>query len=73
MAFGGVETGKNKAQEALKPITKGNITGLKSAFIAAKDKAIGIKIVVAAVLLIKFENNTVINAKTRISAYKLKS
>lgn len=73
MAFGGVETGKNKAQEALKPITSGKMIGLKVGFKADNESAMGIKIVVAAVLLIKFENSTVIKAKTRINAYKLNS
>jgi len=68
MAFGGVETGRNKAHDAQRPMTSGKIIGLKSGFKVVKDNAMGIKMVVAAVLLIKFENKTVINAKTKIKA-----
>ena len=64
MAFGGVEIGKNKAAEALNPITKGRITLLEDTRIIA----IGIKIVVVAVLLIKFERMTVNKENTIIKA-----
>lgn len=62
MAFGGVETGKNNAQEALSPMTKGKIIGFvfPPPTIASRDTPIGMRMVVAAVLLIKFDNNTVI-------------
>ena len=64
IAFGGVEIGKNKAADALKPITKGNI----SAFVDTKIIAIGINIVAVAVLLIKLDNTTVNKENTPISA-----
>ena len=68
IAFGGVDTGSNKAQEALSAITKGNTAGLKSPLeMLINDKAIGTKIVVAAVLLIKFDNNTVIKPNSSIN------
>ncbi len=64
IAFGGVEIGKNKAAEALNPITKGNIT----LFDDTRIIAIGINMVVVAVLLIKFERITVSKENTIINA-----
>ena len=55
IAFGGVEIGKNKDVEALKPMTKGSTIWL----VAANIIAIGIKIVTVAVLLIKLDIITV--------------
>ena len=63
MAFGGVEIGKNNAADALNPITNGNITVLEETNIIA----IGISIVVVAVLLIKLDKMTVSKEKTTIS------
>lgn len=62
MAFGGVEIGKNKAAEALKPITSGNT----SVLFETKIIAIGIKIVAVAVLLIKLDKTIVRREKTII-------
>ncbi len=59
MAFGGVDMGKNKAAEALKPITNGRTTG----FEVLKIMAIGIRIVTVAVLLIKFDSTIVSSEK----------
>ena len=66
MAFGGVDTGRNSAQEAQRPITTGNIRGLGP----AQSTAIGIRIVAVAVLLIILEKTTVANAKTAVNSQK---
>src|SRR5690606_15497684 len=55
MALGGVETGNSRAHEAHNPITRGKIAGLTPEFKLENEIATGIKIVVAAVLLMKFE------------------
>ena len=60
IALGGVEIGKNKAADALKPITRGNTIALVDTNIIA----IGIKIVAVAVLLIKFDRVIVNNENT---------
>ena len=73
IAFGGVDTGKNKAQEALKPITNGKIIGLISLplTMVSKDTPIGIKMVVAAVLLIKLASTIVIKPNNASKPKKL--
>ena len=63
MALGGVDTGSNKAQDALKPMIMGNIDGTNTDVMLINEMATGIKIVVAAVLLIKLEKITEIKAK----------
>ena len=68
MALGGVETGRSSAQDAHKPITRGNITGLTPTVKLEKEMATGIRMVVAAVLLIKLETPT----ETRLKITKSK-
>lgn len=60
IALGGVDTGKNKAAEALNPMTIVMI----SISLETNTMAMGINMVVVAVLLIKFENTTVNSEKT---------
>ncbi len=62
MAFGGVETGKNRAQLALNPMISGRMSGL----LTAQRLAAGIKMAAAAVLLIILEAKTVIAANVAI-------
>lgn len=57
-AFGGVETGSNKAQEADNPITTGKKATLAPGIILTSEIPTGTKIVVAAVLLIKLDKTT---------------
>ena len=59
IALGGVDIGKYKAAEALKPITKGKIAG----FSKVRIRLIGIRIVAVAVLLMIFDKITVRKAK----------
>ena len=60
MALGGVDTGSSNAQDALKPMIIGNTAGCSTDDMPINDIATGIRIVVAAVLLIKLEKVTVI-------------
>ena len=62
IALGGEETGKNNAQEALKPMSTAIGTGSTPGIMLAT----GIKIVAVAVLLIMLERSTVTNAKINI-------
>lgn len=57
-AFGGVDTGSNKAQDADKPIITGKNATFAPGMILTNDIPTGTKMVVAAVLLIKLESNT---------------
>ena len=64
MALGGVEIGKNRAAEALNPMTNGSMM----LFDGTRMMAMGIRIVAVAVLLIKFEKTMVMTEKAAISA-----
>jgi predicted outer membrane lipoprotein len=67
MAFGGVDMGNNKAQEALKPIIRGMTIG----FCVPNRPAIGMRIVAVAVLLIILEKTTVRTPKRSDRVQKL--
>ena len=64
MAFGGVETGKNNAQEADNPTIRGRITGSD----ADNIPAAGTNTATVAVLLITFDKMTVAYAKITANA-----
>lgn len=70
MAFGGVETGNNNAQDADKPIIMGKVIELETSILIIREIAIGIKIVAVAVLLMIFENTTVNKPNAIYSRYK---
>ena len=57
-AFGGVDTGSNKAQEADRPIITGKNATFAPGMMLTSEIPTGTKMVVAAVLLIKFDNST---------------
>lgn len=59
IAFGGVDTGKSNAQEADKPIIMGRVIELEASIVRTNEMAMGMKIVVVAVLLMMLEKPTV--------------